>query len=107
MKPTRAIALIAFVLCLGTPARAADWGYCIAPADADNRIFISRPFPSDGPKAEGEFEDSLDRRHLRHDAVECPRADDQATAVVMHQHAVDVNRLWGRQVVDIPMRASP
>ena len=95
------------MLCLLTPAHAADWGFCVAPADADNRIFISRPFPSTGSKAEGDFEESLDRRRLRHDSVECPRADDEASAVVMRQHSVDVNRLWGRQIVDIPMRASP
>jgi len=102
MKPTQAAGLIAGLLCLHVVAHAADWSYCIAPADADKRIFISQPFRAIGPGAEGDFDVSLARRHLRHDAVQCPRADGEASAVVMRQHAVEVNRQWGRQVVDMP-----
>lgn len=105
MKPTQAAGLIALMLCVCSPARAADWSYCLAPADADNRIFVSRPFPSDGPTAEAEFNDALARRHLRHDAVQCPRAGDEESAVAMWQYAVEVNREWGRQVVDLPLQA--
>ena len=107
MKPTQAAGLITVILCLQATASAADWSFCIAPADADHRIFISRPFPSIGPTAEAEFDVSLARRHLNHEPVQCPRADDEEGAIVMREHAAEVNRQWGRQVVDIPWRAGP
>lgn len=107
MKAKPAAAAFLVLLCLPMGAHALDWSYCIAPAGADHRIFISRPFPSIGPKAEADFDDQLARRRMRHDSVQCPRASDEAAAVIMRQHAVDVNRLWGRQVVDIPWDGPP
>src|SRR5579885_2885385 len=102
MRTTLAAGLITVLLWLQTTAFAADWSFCIAPADAEHRIFISHPFSSVGPTAEAEFGISLAQRHLNHDPVQCPRADDEASAVAMREHAIKVNRLWGRQVVDIP-----
>jgi hypothetical protein len=107
MKPTQAAALILLLTCIDVRALASDWSFCIAPAEADNRIYMSQPFPAGSAKAEGEFNDLLTQRRLRHDSVQCPRADDEASAVVMRQHAIEVNRSWGRQVVDTPWRALP
>lgn len=83
---------------------AAEWSFCIAPADRENRIYVSRPFVSGGAKAEQEFDETLWARRFEHDSVQCPRADSEAAAVVMHQHAVDANRDLDRQVIDMPWR---
>ena len=107
MKPTQAAAIILLLTCADVRARAGDWSYCLAPDDAENRIYISHPFASGSAKAEGAFEGTLTQRHLRHDSVQCPRADDEASAIVMHQHAVEVNRSSGRQVIDTPWHALP
>ena len=107
MKPTQAAVLILLLTCIDVSARASDWSFCIAPADAENRIYMSQPFPSGSAKAEGEFNNLLTQRRLHHDSVQCPRAGDEASAVVMHEHAVEVNRSSGRQVIDTPWRASP
>ena len=107
MKPTQAAALILLLTSVDVSARASDWSYCLAPAEADNRIYLSQPFPAGSVKAEGEFNDLLAQRRLRHDSVQCPRTGDEASAIVMRQHAIDLNRSWGRQVVDTPLRALP
>ena len=93
--------LLVASLLFHNPAQAADWSYCVAPADAENRIYVSMPFVSVGPWAESDFDDALAKRRLRHDAVECARADDEATAVIMRQQAIAVNRTWGRLVIDL------
>lgn len=108
MKPIKAtIALALAMTALQHTARAAEWSYCVAPSDAQNRIYVSKPFVSVGPRAEAEFDDALNARQLPHDAVECARADDQASAIVMRQQAVNVNRDWGRQVIDLRWRPAP
>jgi hypothetical protein len=102
MKTT--VALVLAALTLQRAAVAADWSYCVAPADAKNRLYVSLPFPAIGPRAEARFDRTLARRRLPHDVVECPRADDEESAVVMRQHAIEVNRQWGRQVIDTHWR---
>lgn len=106
MKTTYRTVLAATLL-IACRAAAADWSYCVAPAEHDNRLYLSLPFPSIGPAAEGDFDAALARRHLTHDSVQCPRADDEASAVIMRQHALEVNREWGRQVVDTHWRPVP
>jgi hypothetical protein len=105
MKPIKAFTLALAMLFLQQTARAAAWGYCVAPADAQNRIYISKPFPL-GPAdaAEPGFDTALTEHRLAHDAVACARAENEAAAVIMRQHAIDVNRQWGREVVDRPWR---
>ena len=106
MKPMKTAITVALVMIvLQQTARAAEWGYCIAPADAQNRIYISNLFPMTAKEAvEPGFDSTLTEHRLDHDAVECARADDEAAAIVMRQHAVAVNRQWGRQVIDLPWR---
>lgn len=104
MKPIKAaITLALAMLVLQQRTHAAEWGYCVAPADAQHRIYISKPFPVSVPGAdEPGFDITLTAHHLAHDMVECARAANEAAAVIMRQHAIDVNREWGRQVVDVP-----
>jgi hypothetical protein len=107
MRPIYAFALALMVLLLPRAAAAADWGYCIAPSEADNRIYMSMTFRPFGSQAEADFDASLQRRGLRHSTVQCARANDEESATVMRRHAVEVNRLWGRQVIDLQWRPSP
>ena len=104
MKPVNAAITLALAMTvMRQPARAAEWSYCVAPADAQNRIYISKTFPIRvAGAAEPGFSDALTGQGLSHDAVECARAENEATAVMMRQHAIDVNREGGRQVIDMP-----
>jgi hypothetical protein len=108
MKPIGPITIVLAMLVLQQAGRAAEWSYCIAPSDAQNRIYISKPFPiSAAGAAEPGFDTTLTEHRLAHDAVECARAEDEAAAIVMRQHAIDVNRKWGRQVIDMQWRPLP
>lgn len=107
MKPigTAIVLGLAIMILQQAAARAAEWSYCVAPADAQNRIYISKPFPiSATGAAEPGFDTALTEHRLAHDAVECARAENEAAAIIMRQHAIEVNREWGRQVIDMPWR---
>jgi len=104
MRTTKTVLILTVLASACRCASAADWSFCIAPADEENRIYISERFPSIGSKAEQEFDQALWARRLRHDSVQCPRAADEASAIIMRQHAIEVNREWGRQVIDRPWR---
>jgi hypothetical protein len=105
MKPIGPIAIALAMVVFQQTGRAAEWSYCIAPSDAQNRIYISKPFPIGArDAAEPAFDTALTRQRLAHDAVECAHADDEAAAIVMRQHAIDVNRQGGRKVIDLPWR---
>lgn len=102
------IAIILIVLVpVGRGALAADWSFCIAPADAENRIYISRPFSLSRSDSERRFDAALWARHLQHDSVQCPRADNEAAAFIMHQHAIEANREFRRQVIEMPWQVQP
>ena len=108
MKPIKAAVTLALaMMVVQHAARAAEWGYCIAPSEADNRIYISRPFPIRSGAAEPAFDATLTEHRLEHDAVECAHAENEASAIIMRQHAADVNRGWGREVIDMPWRPLP
>ena len=106
MKPIKAaITLALAMMALQQTARATEWSYCVAPSDAQRRIYISIPFPvTTAGAAEPGFGDALTGRGLAHDVVECARAKNEAAAVVMRQHAIEVNREEGRRVIDMPWR---
>ena len=105
MKLTRPVILAAAMLFLQQTAKAAEWGYCVAPSDAQNRIYVSKPFPIRVQGAdEPGFDSALTEHHLAHDTVECARAENEAAAIIMRQHTIDVNRQWRRQVIDVPWR---
>jgi hypothetical protein len=39
--------------------------------------------------------------HLRHDDVQCPHSNDEASAVADKQHAIEFNRRSGNQITDL------
>ena len=106
MRRKSAIILTVALTLLQRAASAADWSYCFAPRDADRQIYISLVFPGMGSQAEALFRAELVRRNLPPDVVQCARADDEAAAVIMRQYAIDVNRQWGRQVIETQWRPS-
>jgi hypothetical protein len=84
-------------------ASAGDWRYCLAPSQTDHKIYISAPFSVSAERDESEsgFDDALARLHLRHDDVQCPHSNDEASAVADKQYAIEFNRRSGNQVIDL------
>jgi hypothetical protein len=105
MRVLLASALVATTL-LPRSALAADWRYCLAPSHAERKIYISSPFPAtvSMDDAESQFGQVLSRMSMRFDDVQCPRADDEAGAQTMQQHAIQVNSEMGNQIVELPWR---
>ena len=101
MRILAATVVLGGMLLFAGSAAAATWSFCIAPADSQNRIYISRPFQSLGERAERQFDEALWSRRLLHDSVQCPLADSEASAIIMHQHAIDVNREWRRKIIEL------
>lgn len=93
-----------FLIALQQGALATDWSYCVAPSEADKRIYISLPFPWIGSRAEALFGAALATHNFSFDIVECARTDDESDAAVMRQHAIDVNRQEGREVIETHWR---
>jgi len=83
---------------------ATDWQYCLAPSHLENKIYISKRFPVHGAlsDADSAFEQMLEQAKLRHDDVQCPRADDERSIVVMQQYAIGFNRKFGNTIVHLP-----
>ena len=86
-------------------ATGADWQYCIAPSEAEHKIYMSDWFQVRGTShnADSAFEQALDRAGLRHDAVQCPRADDEHSIAMMEQYAISFNRKMGNTIVHVPI----
>ncbi len=86
-------------------ALATDWQYCLAPSQADHKIYMSGTFPVRGAldDADNAFEQMLDRAGLRHDVVQCPRADDERSIAMMQQYAINFNKENGNAIVHLPL----
>lgn len=97
--------LLALALTAAIPqiALAGDWRYCLAPAHAEHKIYISATFPAHTPMddAETQFARTLNRSGLRYDDVQCPRSDDETSVLSMQQHAININRDLGNQVINL------
>ena len=53
--------------------------------------------------ADDAFERMLEQAGLRHDDVQCPRADDERTIVKMMQYAIILNQEAGNAIVHLPL----
>ena len=93
----------AFIMLSASSASAGDWRFCLAPSQADHKIYISAPFSVSGEPDdfESRFDGVLNRMHLRHDDVQCPHSNDEASAVADKQHAIEFNRRSGNQTADL------
>jgi hypothetical protein len=102
----RVLIALALSVLLPQVATAEDWRYCVAPSHADHKIYMSSPFRATitMDAAETQFGRVLFREGLRHDDVQCPLSDSEASALAMQRHAVGVNRELGMQVIDTGWR---
>ena len=89
------------VLAVSGAAQADGWQYCLALSQADHRTYVSG-ISVETPGAEGAFSTSIADAGLQVDEVQCPRADDHATLVVMRDYAIRYNRQAGMTVVRLP-----
>ena len=96
---------VALILTTPLQASAADWQYCLSPSSASHKVYMSNAFPARGVPydADDVFEHILNAAGLRHDVVQCPRADDQPSIVAMQQYATVFNREIGNVVVRVPL----
>jgi hypothetical protein len=84
-------------------ASAAEWRFCIAPANQERKIYMTAPFVSATPMEtmEGGFHQVLDRSGRRHDSVQCPTGANEQAVRTMRQHADEFNRQLGIEVVPV------
>jgi hypothetical protein len=100
-NPYTGIGLAAFLtVTMSQSALAADWHYCLAPSRAEHKIYISEPFPT-GNLGSGDraFERMLAESGIRHDEVQCPRADSEGNIAAMRQYAINFNQEYGNAVI--------
>jgi hypothetical protein len=81
-------------------AFAAEWRFCIAPANQEHKIYMTAPFLTATPMEvlENGFGQVLDRAGRRHDSVQCPTGPTEQAVRGMRQHADDFNRQMGNEV---------
>ena len=86
-------------------ALAVDWQFCLAPSQADHKVYLSGAFPVRGELSDADniFEQMLEQARLRHDVVQCPRADDERLIMAMEQYAITYNQEIGNTIIRIPL----
>jgi hypothetical protein len=102
----RALLALALTVMLPQIAMAEDWRYCLAPFQAEHKIYMSSPFPATiaMDAAESQFGRALTRSGVRYDDVQCPLSDSQSGALARQRHAVSVNHELGIQVINMPWK---
>jgi hypothetical protein len=102
---TKLFAGFALIAASSHAALATDWQYCVAPSEAEHKVYMSDTFPVRGTldDADTAFELMLDQAGLRHDIVQCPRADDERSIVMMQQYAISFSHGNGNTIVHLPL----
>lgn len=97
-KPAAATFLAALV---SQTASAADWEYCLAPSNNEQKVYVSEVFETVETSWDSDalFDRALARAGLRHHAVQCPRADAKSAIIIMRYDAVAFNDRIGREVI--------
>ena len=105
---TKIFAGFALMAASSQTALATDWQYCLAPSQAEHKVYMSGAFPVRGAlyDADNAFEQMLDEAGLRHDVVQCPRADDERSIVMMEQYAISFNQEMGNSIIRVPKEQS-
>jgi len=83
--------------------RPAAWQYCLAPSNADNKIYISAPFPKSTSLYVNEiaFAKKLRESKIQHGAVQCPIGVDEPSVLSMRQRAISFNQDRGNTIVTL------
>ena len=108
MKLSRLAGAALIINCVAiAPALAAEWRFCIAPANQDHRIYMTQPFLTavSMETVEMGFHQLLERSGRRHDSVQCPTGAGEQAVRSMRLHADDFNRQMGNEIVPIDWRA--
>ena len=81
----------------------AAWQYCLAPSNADNKIYISAPFPKSASLHVNEtaFAKKLLESKIQHGAVQCPNGVDEPSVLSMRQRAISFNQDRGNTIVTL------
>jgi hypothetical protein len=105
---TKILAGIALVTASAQVARAADWQYCLAPSHAEHKVYMSATFPVRGAlgNADSAFQRMLEQAGLRHDDVQCPRADDESSIELMLEYAIKFNQKSGNTIIQLPLEGT-
>ena len=82
-------------------AQANGWQYCLALSHAEQRVYVTN-VAVERPGAEGAVSRSITGAGLDFDEVQCPRADDHLSLVVMRDYAMRYNSQVGMTVVRLP-----
>ena len=82
-------------------ALAAEWRFCIAPANQEHKIYMTAPFVAgiSMEAMENGFHQVLDRSGRRHDNVQCPTGANEQAVRAMRLHADELNRQMGNEVI--------
>jgi hypothetical protein len=105
MMSIRFVIGVGVVVASAQPTLAADWQYCLAPSRADHKVYISARFPMRGAlgSSDSAFQRMLDSAGLRYDDIQCPRAEDERSIVVMMQYAISLNKGNGNTIIHLPL----
>jgi hypothetical protein len=87
-------------------AAAAEWRFCVAPVNAEHKVYMTAPFLTAAAMEvmESGFHQVLDRSGRRPDSVQCPAGANEQAIRAMRQHADDFNRQMGNEVVPVDWR---
>ena len=81
----------------------ATWQYCLAPSYAENKVYVSAPFPKSASldATKTAFAKQLHESEIPHDVVQCPNATDESRVLSMRQYAISFNRDRGNTIVTL------
>ncbi len=105
VMPVRMLIGLSLLAASSQTTFAADWQYCLAPSHAEHKIYMSATFPVRGALGDSDsaFQRMLDNAGLRYDDIQCPRADDERSIVMMMQYAISLNKDNGNTIVHLPL----
>ena len=80
-----------------------EWRFCLAPAQAEHRMYMSDPIPAGDImiNADDAFDRLLKKAGIRHDEVQCPRAPNKPTLLFRQRYAVKWNQELGNKIIPI------
>lgn len=105
MMPVRTLIVLALMAVSSRKTFAADWQYCLALSHAEHKVYMSATFPMRGTLGDSDrvFQRMLDNAGLRYDDIQCPRADDERSIVMMMQYATSLNSGNGNTIIHLPL----
>jgi hypothetical protein len=87
----------------GPSADGSAWQYCLAPSYAENKVYISSPFPKSAAlyNTETAFAKMLFQSEIQHDAVQCPYGNDEPAISSMREYAISFNHDLGNTIITL------